>query len=111
MLLGRTDGIVKVGGKRVDLEAVRQAIKDQSGVRDALVIALSVGRARENQIVALVEGETTVADLNRALAEMLAPYARPRGIKVVDRIPLTAAGKYDRKHIEALFHVCRPSGT
>ncbi|MCJ8501586.1 AMP-binding protein [Desulfatitalea alkaliphila] len=103
-LLGRADGIVKVGGKRVDLEAVRQALKQQPGVREALVLALPVGRARENQIMALVEGEATVVDLNRALAETLDPYARPRGIKVVDHIPLTAAGKYDRHTIEALFN-------
>lgn len=103
-LLGRADGIVKVGGKRVDLEAVRQAIKQQPGVREALVLALAVGRARENQIVALVEGDAAVVDLNRALAEALDPYARPRGIKVVDRMPLTAAGKYDRHTIEALFN-------
>ena len=102
-LLGRADGIVKVGGRRVDLEAVKECINRQPGVRDAFVTSLPVGTGRENQIVAVVEGDLDVAHLNQALASDLEPYARPRSIKVVDAIPMTAAGKYDRKVIEGYF--------
>ena len=102
-LLGRVDGVVKVGGQRVDLEAVCQTIKAYPGVRDALVLSLPVGRGRENQIVAVVEGNLVAAALNKSLLDDLEPYARPRGIKVVAKMPLTAAGKYDRKSIETLF--------
>ena len=102
-LLGRTDGIVKVGGRRVDLESVRQALKKVPGIREALAISLPVGRGRENQVVAVVEGDAQTADVNRLLGDLLEPYARPRSIKRVEKIPMTAAGKFDRKGIEKLF--------
>ena len=103
VLLGRSDGIVKVGGKRVDLEAVRQILKRHPRVAEALAVALPVDGARENQIVAVVEGSPDTAELDALLQDALEPYARPRCIKIVEKIPVTAAGKYDRKTIEALF--------
>lgn len=103
-LLGRSDGIVKVGGKRVDLEAVRQVLKRHAQVAEAQVIALPVGRARENQIVAVVEGCPDASELDDLLQASLEPYARPRRVKIVDKIPVTTAGKYDRKTIEELFN-------
>ncbi len=101
-LLGRADGIVKVGGRRVDLESVRQRLKNHPEVRDAVAISLPVGRGRENQIVAVVEADPETVDVGRMLAH-LSPWDRPRGIKVLPRIPMTAAGKYDRGRIAALF--------
>ncbi len=102
-LLGRVDGIVKVGGRRVDLEAVRQSLKRQPGITDALVISLPVGRGRENQVVAVVEGHPEVEDLTSLRLDDLEACAQPRCIKVVEKIPMTMAGKVDREAIEALF--------
>lgn len=102
-LLGRVDGIVKVGGKRVDLEAVRESLKRQPGITDALAISLPVGRGRENLVVAVVEGHPETVDLTSLRLDDLETCARPRCIKVMEKIPVTAAGKYDRKTIEALF--------
>lgn len=102
-LLGRADGIVKVGGRRVDLESVRQTLKRQPGVRDAVAISLPVGGGRENRIVAVVEADGTALDLGGEALSALAPYARPRGIKVLPKMPMTAAGKYDRRTIAAMF--------
>lgn len=102
-LLGRSDGIVKVAGRRVDLDVVRQALKKLPQILDAVAISLPVDNGRENQIVAVVEGRAAAADLHRPLADALEPYARPRSIKVVEKIPMTPAGKIDRKAIEALF--------
>jgi len=103
MLIGRADGIVKVGGRRVDLEAVKECIRQYPGVRDALVVSLPVDTGRENQVVAVVEGRVDAGDLGRFLTERLEPYARPRTVKVLDNLPMTAAGKYDRRTIENLF--------
>jgi acyl-coenzyme A synthetase/AMP-(fatty) acid ligase len=102
-LLGRSDGIVKVGGRRVDLEMVRQALKKLPAVREAVAVSLPVNNGRQNQIVAVVEGPMGSDAVDRMLLESLEPYARPRSIRVVDKIPLTAAGKFDRKTIVGLF--------
>jgi hypothetical protein len=102
-LLGRADGITKVGGQRVDLEAVRECLKSQPGITDALVISLPVGGGRENLIVAVVEGHPATVDPTSLRLDDLEACARPRCVKVVQKIPITAAGKYDRKAVEALF--------
>lgn len=102
-LLGRADGIVKVAGQRVDLAAVAQALKRHPGVRDAVAISTPVPGGRENRIVAVVEADTAGVTLDDTVLETLAPYARPRSIKVLAKIPMTPAGKVDRKSIEQLF--------
>jgi acyl-coenzyme A synthetase/AMP-(fatty) acid ligase len=102
-LMGRSDTVVKVGGKRVDLEAVREILLRHEQVVEALVTALPAGRAREHMIVAVVEGELESGDLAALAARCLEPYARPRRIKVVEKIPVTAAGKHDRRMIEQYF--------
>ncbi len=105
LLLGRNDGVVKVGGRRVDLEAVKEQIKKQPGVRDALVISLPVGKSRENLIVAVVEGSIDIGNLKRSLSGCLEPHACPKRIKIVNEIPMTEAGKYDRMVIERIFDI------
>lgn len=109
-LLGRADGIVKVGGRRVDLEAVRARLRQVPGVRDAAVLALSAGRGRENEVVAVVEGEVDPAALRVLLAREVEPYALPRRWKVVERLPVSAAGKIDRPAIRALFGAPEAAG-
>jgi acyl-coenzyme A synthetase/AMP-(fatty) acid ligase len=108
-LLGRVDGIIKVGGRRVDLEAVRQGLAGLPGVRDAVALAVRVEGGREHQIVAVVEADAGTPDLGPAALSSLPPHARPRAIKVLPAIPLTPAGKYDRKAIAALFQPGGPA--
>ena len=103
MLVGRADGIVKVGGKRVDLEGVQASLKNLPGILDALVLALPADRARENEIVALIEGDVDAVDIRRRLATLVEPYAFPRRIVAVNEMPMTAAGKYDRQAAAELF--------
>ncbi len=102
-LLGREDGVIKVGGRRVSLEMVRKALLNQPGVTDAVVLSREATGGRENQIVAVVEGLVNTATLSEELAGHLAPYARPRCIKIVAEMPFTAAGKYDRNALLSLF--------
>lgn len=103
LLQGRSDSVVKVGGKRVDLEEVRSKVNQLPGVRDCIVISVPFNGGRENAIAALIEGDLEKAGLRRALADVLEPYALPRIIKIVASLPYTAAGKYDRKAIEEMF--------
>ena len=105
-LLGRADLVVKVAGKRVDMEAIRLLIQEQPGVREALVLALPATGSRENHIAAVVAeskpGIVEAEALRRVLGQQLEPYALPRVIKIVAQIPVKANGKYDREAILAL---------
>jgi acyl-coenzyme A synthetase/AMP-(fatty) acid ligase len=102
-LLGRSDGIVKVGGKRVDLAVTKEALMAVNGVRDVYVYAQPIQSGRENEILALVEGSASTDQLTAIVNRQLPPYARPRHIKVIPKMPMTATGKYHRTAIEKLF--------
>lgn len=95
-LKGRTDNVTKVGGKRVDLEEICLLIKNEQGVTDCVVMALPESGGREHQIGALVQGSEVDKDkMRKTLVSSLEPYAMPRRIKAVDRIPVKKNGKYD----------------
>lgn len=103
MLLGRSDGIVKVGGKRVDLARTRETLMEVNNVEDVYVFAIQVKSGRENEIVALIEGQVTADQMHQSAKEHLPAYARPRNIKVVKQIPLSSTGKYNRTAIRKIF--------
>ena len=48
MLRGRADHVVKIAGKRVDLEEIREKIRRIPGVTDAYVTAVPLKRARQD---------------------------------------------------------------
>ena len=95
-LQGRADSVTKVGGKRVDLEEIGQLIKHASGVIDCVVMALPDSGAREHQIGVMIEASAiNIAHIRKTLSDALEPYALPRRIRRVDRIPVKNNGKYD----------------
>ena len=101
--LGRADHIVKIAGKRVDLEEVREKIRRIPGVRDAYVAAVPLTGARQAEIAALVASDLTVRELRAAIRSMDDPYGRPRRIRVVKAIPVLSNGKIDRQRIDQLL--------
>jgi acyl-coenzyme A synthetase/AMP-(fatty) acid ligase len=106
-LLGRADGVVKVGGKRVVLAWVRDRVLTVAGVREAVVLAFQTPNGRGVEIAALVEGRILETDLSRALKAVLEPWESPRILRVVDRVPRTSAGKVDLVKARALLEKTR----
>ncbi len=103
-LQGRADNVTKVGGKRVDLEEISLLIKNEPGVIDCVVMALPEAGGRGHRIGSLIQGN--IVDTNqirRNLGDSLEPYALPRRIKTVARIPLKNNGKYDWDTIAQLL--------
>jgi len=106
LLKGRADSVTKVGGKRVDLDEARLLIKEQDGVDDCVVIGLPESGGRGHVIAALIQGQAVDTDgIRKVLIDRLEPYALPRVIKSIERIPVQDNGKYDRQAIERLFLV------
>ena len=108
ILRGRTDDIVKIGGKRVDVAAVQNKLKQMPGVRDAVVICLPTGKGRQNELAALVATHLDVPQLRRHIAAVSETYAVPRRIAVVEEIPVMSTGKYDRAGIERILRTLDP---
>ncbi|MEV0360004.1 amino acid adenylation domain-containing protein [Nocardia sp. NPDC050697] len=94
--LGRADHMVKVRGYRVELGEVEAGLLGLDAVGAA--VAWSDGRELRAAVVGTAEGEA----LRTALADVLPPHMIPRSIAVVDALPLTANGKYDRAKIREL---------
>ncbi|MBA4421661.1 MAG: hypothetical protein C0390_01020 [Syntrophus sp. (in: bacteria)] len=101
--LGRADHIVKIAGKRVDLEEIREKIRRIPGVNDAYVTAAPLNGARQAEIAALVASDLPARKLRAAIRSMDDPYGRPRRIRVVKALPVLSNGKIDRQRIDQLL--------
>ena len=107
-LLGRADAVTKIGGKRVSLRAVEDALVQCDGVRDAAVLAVSVQSVvREQAIWAVIEAQNTGAcsaiSLRKALRDKLDGVSTPKRFVWVDKLPRNSNGKTLRQSLEALF--------
>ncbi len=110
-LVGRADGIVKVGGKRVDLLEVKQKISSIEGVRDCHVATMPRTDGRSVEIVALVSGSVESGKIRQLLGKDVSPLAMPRRIIKVNEIPTTPTGKRDGRAIENLIRDESDSGS
>ncbi|CBL45103.1 Non-ribosomal peptide synthetase modules and related proteins [gamma proteobacterium HdN1] len=98
--LGRIDHQVKVRGFRIELGEIEAVLSAQEGVREAAVIvrhdlpggATLVGYATADDGVKL-----SVTSLRAGLRERLPEHMVPTSLNLLERMPLTPAGKIDRK--------------
>lgn len=104
--LGRADEQVKIGGNRIELGEVENALRGHPAVAQAA--AVTVGERGAATLAAFVAAEPAVrsadslADvLTGWLVDRLPPYAIPTRITVLDVLPLTANGKTDRAALRA----------
>ncbi len=100
--LGRNDDQVKVRGFRIELGEIEAHLATAKGVRDAVVIARE-DEPGDKRLVAYViaEGEPSVAALREHLLLSLAEHMVPSAFVLLERFPLTANGKLDRKALPA----------
>ncbi|GAA2424282.1 amino acid adenylation domain-containing protein [Streptomyces glaucus] len=98
--LGRLDGQVKIRGNRVELGEVEDALRRLPGVRDA-VAAKRDRRDGESHLVGYYvpdeEGAGDPQTMRERLTALLPGFMIPARLVAVDRIPLGATGKADRK--------------
>jgi len=103
-LLGRTDGVVKVGGKRVSLREIEERLLALPGVLDAAALPCARAGARGEEIwAAVVAPGWTAERIRSALARWLDPVAVPRRVRVVPALQRDGSGKLPRARLAALF--------
>ena len=96
--MGRLDNQVKVRGFRIDPAEIENVLCRQPGVRDAAV-APHEAQPGDRRLVAYVvlEPGTSTAALAAALRAALPEYMVPGRFVTLDRLPLSPAGKVDRR--------------
>jgi amino acid adenylation domain-containing protein/non-ribosomal peptide synthase protein (TIGR01720 family) len=97
--LGRCDDQVKIRGYRVEPGEVAKAMLAISGVREAVVLPQQAGG--RVQLAAYVVADLDGAAVKAALARSLPDYMVPATVAVMDKLPLNANGKVDRKALPA----------
>lgn len=110
--LGRADDQVKLRGYRVELSAISDVLAEHPGVQDAVVCVTDADGADKRLVAAVVLAPNTAVDavgLRELLAEKLPSYMVPNLWAVVDRLPVTANGKVDRRALAAVAGPARRS--
>jgi acyl-CoA synthetase (AMP-forming)/AMP-acid ligase II len=95
-LLGRDDGVVKVGGQRVILPEIEKALVALAEVQGAVALAVPSQLGRGQEIVALVASKRPADEILREVRGQLSSPSWPRRLRCVDAIPTTPTGKRDR---------------
>ncbi|MCB9544153.1 MAG: AMP-binding protein [Myxococcales bacterium] len=104
--LGRTDGVVKIGGRRITLGALERHLTALDGVRDAAVVAVPHPGGRGQQLLAAIaadSGRWTPATLREALRDRFEASTLPRRFVTVEALPREDNGKLQRARLLRLF--------
>ena len=100
--LGRRDGQVKIRGFRIEPAEIEAQIGRHPAVRDCAVVAREDGG--ERRLVAYVvprSGASVPHDLRQFLKAHLPDYMIPPAFVMLEKLPLTASGKTDRRALPA----------
>lgn len=104
--LGRDDGVIKVGGKRVALQDLERCALRHPQVKDVACLALNATGIR-NQMIAMAVAVDDPSLSERTLLAHLSVHfdavVLPRKVRIVPSLPRAKTGKIKRDDLLALF--------
>ncbi|KAH7401005.1 hypothetical protein DE146DRAFT_485162 [Phaeosphaeria sp. MPI-PUGE-AT-0046c] len=118
LFVGRLDDQVKLRGQRVELGEINSVVLDEKCTRDCSTLLLRVAQGPETLVTfwvpagltdpssELLEVQSIRRDITAiftALSARLPSYMVPLYCVPVDRLPITAQGKIDKRHLQQYF--------
>ena len=103
VLTGRVSDFINVAGRKVQPEEVEAVLRTMPGIVDVRVVG-GADPLRGEQIVACLVcagAPPDTAAVRRFCAARLAAHKMPRAVVPLERIPLTARGKTDRRRLQS----------
>ncbi|WP_445632634.1 D-alanine--poly(phosphoribitol) ligase subunit DltA [Nostoc sp. DSM 114161] len=103
--LGRIDYQVKIRGFRIEIGEIEAVISQFPEVQETIVLVHSEAQSNQQRLIAYVVctpgKQPTIETLRNYLQRHLPDYMIPSQIVYLERLPLTANGKIDRKALPA----------
>ncbi|MBP1160618.1 long-chain fatty acid--CoA ligase [Rhodococcus sp. PvR099] len=106
-LSDRSKDIIKSGGEWISSVDLENAVMGHPSVAEAAVIGVPDEKWDERPLVAVVLREgttTTVEELQQFLDGKVAKWQVPENWTLIDAVPKTSVGKFDKKRLRADYH-------
>ena len=102
--LGRLDFQVKIRGFRIELEEIETVLSGHSGIQQAVVVAAENVPGNKRLVAYLIARDTGpgAAELRESLKQKLPEYMVPSAFIYLEKMPLSASGKVDRKTLQVM---------
>lgn len=101
-LVDRTKDVIIRAGQNVYPSEIERALMSHPAVRDAAVIGMADEDYGEVPLAYVVaEPDTGALELLRHVAQLIAPYKRPRRVEFIEQVPRNPAGKIIKKLLRA----------
>jgi long-chain acyl-CoA synthetase len=100
VLLGRTDRVVKIGGRRADLAEIERALKATPGISDAFAHLVP---GPEPVLAAAFVAKLSALKIRGLLRGRLASWKMPTRLLALDKFPVTSRGKPDSRRLRQLL--------
>jgi long-chain acyl-CoA synthetase len=104
VLSGRVSLLVNVAGRKVDPAEVERRLLELPGIADARVLGMACDMRGQQVVAFLVRTDAALTPLaiRQRCAETLSAHKIPRRFVFVDRFPVDARGKIDRRALQRL---------
>lgn len=97
--VGRRDNQVKIRGYRIELDEIKNVILSIKNVEDAVVIIRENNGNKRIYAYYVASSEILEEDVIKYIKDRLAKHMVPYGAMQLDKLPLNANGKVDRKNL------------
>ncbi|UCH93124.1 MAG: amino acid adenylation domain-containing protein [Candidatus Aminicenantes bacterium] len=95
--LGRLDHQVKIRGFRIELGEIENQLLNHNDIKEAVVIARGDNRGEKYLCAYIAPKSINISKLREYLAKKLPDYMIPSFFMPIEKLPLTASGKINRK--------------